>query len=115
MTPLVAVRLADADAERVRQSHASAIKEIQSADLASAKIISDVSLPDGVPVAVAHGLGRAPRFVAPSILRGGVTTGLLVEYRSSHPSTGAPVDRTRFILIAAFAFGATITLDLLVA
>jgi hypothetical protein len=102
-------------ADEVRRSHANAIRELQSLPCIDFKVIRGVVLPDGVPVAIAHKLGRPPIWVAPSIPRGGVGAGVIFQYTDAHPSTGAPVDQTQVVLIAAFAYGGTIKIDLAVA
>jgi hypothetical protein len=98
------IRLKDVDAERVRRDHADAIKEIQAL---LPKVIPSVTLEDGVETHVSHGLGRAPRAVWETIVRGAITAGRIVEDRSN-------VDRTKSVKLTANGYGATITVDLVV-
>jgi hypothetical protein len=94
MIPPLSIRLADPDAERVRQSVADAIQEIQSLPASGLRVI-------------AHKLGRAPSWVGPSAIRGAITVGVVGEFRDR-------ADRTQIVEIAATGYGATITIDLLV-
>jgi hypothetical protein len=107
MRQLADIALADPNAERVRASHAAALRELQAAVVARARVVT-VQLADGVATNVAHGLGRAPIFVSPSIVRLATTTGRIVEDRS----TG--VDRTRLLVLTANGWGSTVEVDLLV-
>lgn len=99
-----ALRLAG-DAERVRQSHARAISELQGQ--LEIRVIRDLSLANNVRTPVSHGLGRAPAWVNASAVRGSVTVGCIVEFRDG-------VDRTTRVDVAASGFGATVTVDLMV-
>lgn len=104
---LVSIRLADADAERVRRSHEEAIHELQDAAVMRGTIVRDVELPDGQLVFVPHGLGR--RATAwPSAPRASLaaTTGRIREIRDA-----TVVDRTRFVGLKAQGWGETVTVD----
>jgi hypothetical protein len=103
--PPLSVRLADETAERVRQSHARAITDLQRR--LEAKVVRAVVLPDGVRTSVSHDLGREPLWIGPSAIRGSVTVGCVVEFRDG-------VDRVQRVDIAASGYGATVTIDLLV-
>lgn len=100
------IKLDDDAAERVRRSHAQAISNLQTMPSASMVVIPNVSLADTVATPVAHTLGRAPTFVRESTPRGAVSAGRIDEIRDNS------VDRTRFVLLKATGFGATITVDI---
>lgn len=105
VTPPLPLRLADSDSERVRQSHARAIVELQARP--EIRVIKDLSLEDNVRTTVAHGLGRTPQWIGLSPARGAASVGCFVEFRNG-------VDRTQRVDIAASGFGATILADLMV-
>jgi hypothetical protein len=104
---LIGAQLQDPTAERVRQSHAAAIQELQDTPLAGARVLKDRELADGVVTPIAHGLGRAPVFVAVSPARGGATGGSVTELREG-------TDRSKFVVLEATGWGATVTVDVLV-
>lgn len=108
MKQLLAIRLADENAERVRKSHAEAIGEWQGSAAAGLKVIAGIQLADGVNTPIPHGLGRAARWVAPSAVRGASTTGRIEEVRDS------VYDRERVVVLKATDWGATVTVDVLV-
>lgn len=110
MRRLVQTRLTDPLLEAVRQDHAAAISELQNLPFAGARVISDVTLADGIATPVAHGLGRAPLFVSASCPRGPSTSGRIEEIRS----TSGTLDRRKYAVLKASGFGATITVDVLV-
>lgn len=95
----------DGDAERVRREHEQAIRALQDLPGTATRIINDVGLTDGVETPIAHGLGRVPRMVTPSPPRGPSSTGRIEEVRSSSH------DRTKFVVLKASGWGATITVD----
>lgn len=107
MKQLLSVQLTDQTAERVRLSHAEAIREQQQTPFAGAKIIKDRALADGVVSSIAHGLGRTPQFVSVSCVRGPVTSGTVEEIRTG-------VDRTQYVALKASGYGATVTVDVAV-
>lgn len=96
------------DAERVRRSHAEAIVELQRVPLVGAIILASIELEDGAETPIAHRLGRVPRFVTASLVRGAVTTGRIDDIRTTS------YDRSRFLVLQANGYGATITVDLMV-
>ena len=109
MRPLLAIGISShADAERVRRNHHEAIAEIQQAPLVGAVVLPGIELEDGVETPVAHRLGRAPRFVSPSIVRGASSAGFIAEIRAGG------YNRAQHLVLKASGWGATITLDLLV-
>lgn len=104
MSRLLDARLQDKDAERVRLSHAQAIREIDARP--RLVVIKNIPLPDSTRVPVPHRLGRAPSWIGPSAIRGAAAAGVIGEFRDG-------VDRTKLVEIAASGYGATITIDLL--
>jgi hypothetical protein len=101
------VALPDVRSERVRRAHAEAIEELQGVPLVAAALIKDVSLADATDTPIAHGQGR-PVLVFVSPVRGASTSGRVTETRS------ATYDRSKFVVLRATGFGATVTVDLLV-
>jgi hypothetical protein len=98
------LRLADDAAERVRKSHADAIRELQTAPAADARAIRNVVIPDNGTVTKAHRLGRVPSMVIASPPRGAASAGLLGEVSRSE----------QVIVLSASGFGADITVDVTV-
>jgi hypothetical protein len=112
--------LPDNDAEIVRRSHADAIRELQSLPAAGLVVIRNVVITNNGTAIVSHGLGREPRFVSYSVPRvapasfAGLTVGVICELGPVMFTSGNPLDRTKVLQIGAFAFGLTITIDVLV-
>lgn len=104
----LAIKLADQDAERVRVSHERALTELQAKPAATEVVLRGVVLEAGKATYVPHGLGRAPTCVLPSIPRGAAAAGWIDDIRTG-------VDLTKFLLLQANGYGATITVDLRVA
>jgi hypothetical protein len=104
----ISLKSDDGDADRVRRSHAEAIGELQGRPMAAANIVEGVSLADGVATSIPHGLGRPAKFVTPSAPRGPSTSGRIEEIRGTH-------DRNKYVVLKASGYGATITVDVLVA
>lgn len=121
MKPLIDIRLNDTDADRVRRSHADAIREIQDLPASSFRVIQNITVVNNNVFTVAHGLGRAPVFVGPSAIRWDkaafVAVGTIFDYGSVGPN-GETIDRTKVVMLVAGGFtsagAVTITLDLLV-
>lgn len=109
-TPPITVRLADADAEKIRRNHDQRISELQALPAAAMTVIRNVSLPTGAAVAVAHGLGRAPLWVSESIVRGSTSAGAVSDL-GSVDLNGNPIDRSKVVVLFALGFGVTITVD----
>lgn len=99
--------LDDPEADAVSRDHHEAITECQREITAGiGTVISGVTLIDNTPTPVAHGLGREPKFVSPSVVRGATAAGFITEVRNS------AYDRRRVVVLQAKSYGATITLDL---
>lgn len=109
MRRLTVRTLPDPSLEAVRQDHAAAIHELQALPAVSIRIVTNVSLADGVETPVAHGLGRPPQWVRESCPRSPSTSGRVEEVR-----TGSG-DRRKFVVLKATGWGATITVDVMVA
>jgi hypothetical protein len=112
-TQLFTVKLKDDDAERVRQSHARAIEELQALPILSARRLRSIALPNAVEVEIPHGLGRVPQMVSVSPPLGAASVGLISLVVGKHAS-GAPIDPSQSICLLASAFGSTITVDVMV-
>jgi hypothetical protein len=108
MKKLSNTRLADADAERVRQEHAAAIGELQNLPASALRVVRDVVLADGVETPVSHGLGRPPAWSSVSCPRNPSSSGRIEEVRSGGH------DRAKVVVLKASGWGATITVDLAV-
>lgn len=106
-------------AESIRRIHSQKIVELQQLPITDATVIPDITLPNGVPIHVAHKLGREPNMVWVSPARGiggavgTPTVGYVVEVRGALPS-GAPIDRTKVLVFIAGGFGATVLVDVAV-
>ncbi len=100
-TPPIELRLEDQRSEEVRRNHGQCLRELQNAPGARCVIVEDVSLADGVATIVAHGLGRTPRFVSTSVIRGATSTGRIVESYEG-------IDRRKVVKLTANGHGATI-------
>lgn len=105
MVKPLGIQIDDEKAERVRRSHEQAILELQSFVFAGSRIVRSVELANGVATRVTHGLGRKPVIVCASVPRGAVAAGYLNE--------GTRDDLA--LVITANGYGATITVDLVVA
>ena len=104
--PPAAVKLADPDAERVRQVTDQRIRELQSVPVVQGRLVTSIELPDGVNVPIAHGLGRkAHLFISPPQFSGSATTGRIREVRS-----GA-FDASKYVVLRASGWSETITVD----
>jgi hypothetical protein len=72
-------------------------------------VVAGVELADGVVTPIAHKLGRAPAWMGISLVRGAASTG-----RIDDTSREGGNDRSKFAVLTATGWGATITVDLLV-
>ncbi len=100
---LIDATLTDPVAEQVRKSHAAAITELQGA---GGLVHENVVLEDDSDLVIAHALGRSPIFVYVSPPRNSVTTGRIVETRSTE------LDRSKFVKLGAYGWGADIIVDI---
>lgn len=99
----------DAATNRALDEHRRAIGSVMSVPLATAVILPNVTLADGVATPIAHGLGRAPLYVRESCVRGAAAMGFVEEVRSS------AFRRETHVVLRASNFAATVTVDVLVA
>lgn len=105
---LLSTALADPDVDRAIRNLREAVRDLQLAPLASALVIPDVTLEDGAPKVISHGLARRPRAVLVSAVRGSPTAaGRIVEARDG-------INRMRSIKLTATGYGASITVDVVV-
>lgn len=103
LTPPITPRLDEPQAEEARRAIVQKVVELQKLPFASAHIVEDVELANGVETTVAHRLGRRPVFVRESCVRGAVTVGMVQEV----PST--TLDRAKAVVLKASGYGATVT------
>jgi hypothetical protein len=103
-------------AEQARKVHEDCIRELQKlvTDLqklpaAGLRIIESVELEDGVDRVINHKLGRKATFVQVSAVRGALNAGRVEEVR------GAAYNRDQVVVLNATGYGATITVDVVVA
>ena len=104
---LLGIALLDPTLERVRKNLVDAVRELQGVPVSQGVLLRDVELEDGVETPVAHGIGRRA-VVLTSPPRGPSSSGRLEELRSSE------YDPTRYALLKASGFGATVTVDIAV-
>jgi hypothetical protein len=104
----LALQLADPAADRVRQSVDQRIRELQGAPAVWMVVVPGVELEDGVETPIAHGLGRAPRWVRESAPRGAASSGRVEQIR------GGSFDPSQYVVLKATGWGATITVDVAV-
>lgn len=101
----------DTVADRARRELTEAVRELQQSPIAGAIVLSNISLADATATTVPHGLGRVPVFVGISAVRGPSTSGRIEEVRS----TSGVNDRKKFVTLTANGYGATVTVDVLIA
>lgn len=101
--------LGDIAAERARRQHDAAITELQKRPAYGLHVLPAIQLADGIATPVAHKLGRAPAFVQTSCPRGPSSSGRIEEVRST------VYDRSKVVVLKATGWGATITVDVMVA
>lgn len=114
MNSVLAIKLEDQDAERVRLSHARAIDDLQNAPAASLIVIGDFLIPNSGSTLVDHRLGRKPSMVilspprvefgTPGLVAGGIVIDL----------PGPGVDRSKQVRIFATGYGVAITVTVAV-
>ena len=112
----VAPRITDPAVRQVLDDHKRAIEDTAKLPGAGLRVIPNVQLADGVDTPVAHGLGRPPSWVRESCPRGLTSsvlgaTGRVVRILSI---TGPSADPSRFVVLRAAGWGATIEVDVLV-
>lgn len=105
----VAPRVDDPALRQVLDDHRRVIEATAKSIGAGIRIVADVELPDGVSISVSHGLGRRPLWVKESCVRGASTSGRVEEV------SAVSNDSTKSIVLKATGWGATITVDVLVA
>jgi len=119
LSKLAAVKLTDANAERSRDSHATAIGELQALPATGLRVIKGVQLVNGVDKFISHGLGRTPESVMVSPIRipgillttpDPTAAGVIVETRGAQLN-GSPIDGAQFVVLTAFGFNTTVTVD----
>jgi len=109
LRPPLTLQLDDVVAEQVRDGHDQALRELQRAPLAGARVIYDVELADATETPIAHKLGRTPTIVLVSPHRDASAGGAVEEIRSS------TYDRARLVVLKASGFSATVKVDVVVA
>lgn len=97
-------RTSPQDLERIRRNLVDALRELQQGPLAGAKFVTGIRLEDGKETPISHGLGR-PALVFLSPPRGATANGSIIETRDGGP------DRTKYFVLKASGWGATITVD----
>ncbi len=100
----------DPKVERALREQREALNRLATSPAGSMLVIHGVELADGVTTPVAHKLGRIPVAVLVSAVRGPVTTAGSVEEDRYTPAT----DRSRYVVLKAVGFGATVTVDVVV-
>jgi hypothetical protein len=108
LRPPIAPALADGDVELVRREIERKLRELQQTPAASLVALGSYSLVDGVPLTIAHRLGREPVQVIVGPVRGPATVGMVEEVR-----TGGH-DRRQAIVLKASGYGATVAADVAV-
>lgn len=93
----------DQKVEEIRIAHARAIGALQK-DLneRASVVLTNVELPDATDVTLGHKLGRLPKFIAASCVRGASTGGAVIEI-SRDP---------KIIVVRAIGFGATVRAEI---
>lgn len=90
---------------RALDDHRRTLTALASSPAAGLRVLEDIELADGIDTPVPHSLGRPARLVVVSPPRGAVTEGAVTETRT------ATTDRSRFVVLRAVGFGATVTVD----
>lgn len=110
LTKLAAVKLDDANAERARDSHATAIGELQNLPAVGMIALGEFTIGHQKSITVNHRLGRRPVmvYVSPPRIVAGITAGGNV-----FEIVGA-VDRTQQIQLYADGFTVPVTVTVVV-
>lgn len=110
MKPLDRSKIKDDVTRGVVQSHDEAITEFQALPIAGMQLIRDVVVVNNNTVIVPHGLGREPVFVMISAIRwdgsAAIDAGTVFD-RGKTAANGSPIDRKKFIHLAADNFTTT--------
>lgn len=101
------MRLDDQKADDVRRNQEARMRALE--DLSDRELVEGVALADGVETRVPHRLGKKPRLVLVSAVRGAAAPGYINELRDGS------ADRTKAIVLVATDYGATVTVDVEVA
>lgn len=109
LKPPATPQLDDKKADEARRAIVEKVAELQKLPLVDAQIIEDVELANGVTTPVAHKLGRRPKFVTVSSVRGAATVGMVQEVR------GGNEDPSRVVALVASGYGATIKCSVVIA
>lgn len=115
-TPPLNISTGHVVTDRMLSSHAQAIETIQRSPAQQLRVIGNVVLADTANVYVPHGLGQQPIFVKASAPRGALGAGIVRDVTDGAvPGLfNTPVDRSRYVVLRADGYGATITVDILV-
>ncbi len=109
LKPPLSITLDDEKSERANQHHEDRINELQQLPSAGLTVLPNITLADGVATIISHRLGRRPLWVGVSVPRGAATTaGYIIETRDGTQ------DPTKFLILTANDYGATVTVDGLV-
>ena len=116
LTPTQDLSVDDPTVDRILDSHARGLSEIQLLPAFGLRVVQNVELVEAKNTFVAHPLGRLPVFVGVSAIRGALTAGMVRDITDGKlPSIFAsPVDRNRFVVLRADGYGATIHVDIMV-
>ncbi len=109
LKPPVTQKLDDAKADEARRAIVEKVSELQKLPLVDSQIVEDIELANGVETQVAHKLGRRPKHVSISCVRGASTVGMVQEVR------GGNADPTQVVVLVASGYGATIKCSAVIA
>lgn len=109
--PTVGPRLDDRKTDAAVKDHAARLDTLANLPAASMKFIPDVELRDGIETPVAHGLGRRAAYVSESCVSGAASSGWIEWVRT--PTK--PADASKYVVLKASGYGATITVTVQVA
>lgn len=103
---------ADQLTERIRRNQNERIAQIQKSPGFAIKIIRDVTLEDGVPTPVPHGMGRAVSAVTTPPRRTGLgaSTPLVRRVDGTFEDT-AKADPSQYVTLLASGWGAAVVVD----
>lgn len=105
-TKPLGIRASTVQDERIRESHATAIRELQEAPASRGIVVEDLDLPEATNITIRHNFGRRARvFVSP--VRGSSSSGRITEIVQNL----ATIDTNNATTLYATGFGATVTVD----